>query len=309
MKIHTYSQKAALYLLRLYPGVWRKRYADEVVAVLEERPATLRTIFNLGLGMLDAYMHSQWLTEKEFSMQQRLHDSQVTVFAAFFLFASAWLFYMLFLSSHWMGLWSSSFYPELAGVKSSLALQIMNICGLCAGLVTVIGAVVLIVMTIAQTLKNKQKRFTLLSAGWFLSIFPAFALFFFLVQFSGINQVQHVQATNILNYLSLLPLICWAFVGPASLVLGTRKTRLSPRFTRLALLPTTFITLCMSVSLGAMVYLVLGLLVNEPQLSIMGSSKLLVSLALWMALLTVLCYVSLWRGWQAWQMQRQLKPV
>ncbi|HEY0755485.1 MAG TPA: hypothetical protein VGD98_16125 [Ktedonobacteraceae bacterium] len=66
--------------------------------MLEERAATPRTLLDLSLGMIDAYIHGTALTEKEFSMQQRLRDSQVTIFAAFFLFAIGWLFYAQILS-------------------------------------------------------------------------------------------------------------------------------------------------------------------------------------------------------------------
>lgn len=44
-------------LLQLYPRAWRLRYADEMLAVLEERPPNLRDRFDLARGALDAHLH------------------------------------------------------------------------------------------------------------------------------------------------------------------------------------------------------------------------------------------------------------
>jgi len=44
-------------VLRLYPRPWRRRYEDELMAVLEARPPGLRDRLNLLGGALDAHLH------------------------------------------------------------------------------------------------------------------------------------------------------------------------------------------------------------------------------------------------------------
>lgn len=44
-------------LLRLYPGVWRARYGDEMEALLDEGRPTLRERLDLVRGALDAWLH------------------------------------------------------------------------------------------------------------------------------------------------------------------------------------------------------------------------------------------------------------
>jgi hypothetical protein len=63
-------------LLRLYPRAWRDRYGDELLALLEEHPATLVDTFDLIRGALDARLHPQVpgvaaVPDKELPVNQR----------------------------------------------------------------------------------------------------------------------------------------------------------------------------------------------------------------------------------------------
>lgn len=313
MKTTSRSQNIALRLLRLYPRGWRARYADEVTAVLEERPATFRTVFDLSLGMIDAYIHYPLLTEKEFSMQQRLRNSQVTIFTAFILFAIAWAVYAVLLARFWeYGRWSvphsgaAPLYPGLANVQSRLALHIINFCGFCALAAAGISVIVLVAITIRQTLKKGQKGFALFGVAWLLSIVPLGYLLYYSLHFPLFPYTTSRFVSELEIYLPYFPVICWVFIGPACLVWGTRKAELPARLLRFAFVPTILITLAMSVILGAMLYLALELLIIAPLFNTLLSGRVLDLLVLWMALLTAFCYVSLWRGFRA---QRALKPA
>lgn len=72
-------------LLRLYPRVWRERYGDELVALLEEHPATLGDLFDLFRGALDARLHPQVpgaatpVPDKELPMSQRLLGAMAAI--------------------------------------------------------------------------------------------------------------------------------------------------------------------------------------------------------------------------------------
>src|SRR5215472_14205565 len=52
-----------IWMLRLYPRAWRKRYGEEMLALLEQHSITFWTVIDLFLGALDArldpYYHSQ----------------------------------------------------------------------------------------------------------------------------------------------------------------------------------------------------------------------------------------------------------
>jgi hypothetical protein len=45
-------------LLRLYPRAWRDRYADELLAMVGDRPLQLRQIIDLVSGAIDAHLSS-----------------------------------------------------------------------------------------------------------------------------------------------------------------------------------------------------------------------------------------------------------
>ncbi len=46
-------------LLRLYPRAWRERYGDELLALLEDRPASPLDLVDLARGAFDARLHPQ----------------------------------------------------------------------------------------------------------------------------------------------------------------------------------------------------------------------------------------------------------
>jgi hypothetical protein len=47
------------FLLRLYPKSFRERYGDELLALLEELPATPQVVLDLLAGAVDAHVRPQ----------------------------------------------------------------------------------------------------------------------------------------------------------------------------------------------------------------------------------------------------------
>lgn len=47
------------WFIRLYPHRWRRRYGEELEAMLEQTRPTLRVVLDLLAGALDAHLHSQ----------------------------------------------------------------------------------------------------------------------------------------------------------------------------------------------------------------------------------------------------------
>jgi hypothetical protein len=70
------------FLLRLYPTVWRERYGDELLALLEDHPATVADHLDLIRGALDARLHPQVrgaTADKEIPVNQRLLGVLATI--------------------------------------------------------------------------------------------------------------------------------------------------------------------------------------------------------------------------------------
>lgn len=319
-RYHTY----ALRLLNLYPQAWRERYADEAAAVLEEYPATLRTLFDLFLGMLDAHLHCQPLTGGNFRMQQRVRTSQITIFCSFLLFTLVWLasnfFYNLFWTS---SQFNPTIYPALGQLNSNLTQVVLNVCGFSAVLALLIGALPLLSATIRQAFVHKRRSvltvFQLWLAGMVLTpvLFALDKAGYRYPEPSTMDELRNLpwllvahphwgMSTVLAHPLSLvlLLLLAWVFIGgPLCLIMGARKTELAPIQTRVASIAALLTAVAMSVMLAAMAYLTVGLYIYAPDF-ITGRIITLDVGTLWMAVLTVLTYRALWRGLRA---QRALK--
>jgi hypothetical protein len=71
-------------ILRLYPRAWRERYGDELVVLLEERPASPVDQLDLIRGALDARLHPQvpgsaTAPDKEIPVNQRLLGAMAAI--------------------------------------------------------------------------------------------------------------------------------------------------------------------------------------------------------------------------------------
>lgn len=62
-------------LVRLYPGVWRERYEEEFVAMLEQSPASVKDILDVTLGALDARLRPQVVPEGRMAVVERMRGS------------------------------------------------------------------------------------------------------------------------------------------------------------------------------------------------------------------------------------------
>ena len=79
-------QRRALALLRLYPPAWRRRYGDELAAVLEQHTITLATMIDLLWGALDARLDPSFTSERVLRPMSRLRASAVALFCVYAAF-------------------------------------------------------------------------------------------------------------------------------------------------------------------------------------------------------------------------------
>jgi hypothetical protein len=293
----TRYQKYSLRLLRLYPQAWRERYASEVMAVLEERPATPGTLLDLFLGMLDARMHTRLFTERTFLLQQRVRDSQVAVFCSFILAALVWLGYNFLYNNIVMLFLIEGRYSLIEGRYSgvpdtSSAQAIINFCGFSALLITAIGALILVIRATIQAFAQKRGGLLALLFAWLTSI-----------AFTIMQICVFLTLRMVFPPLLLLSLIWTFIVGPFCMIIGTRKTEFSPFLTRIVSIATGLVALAMSIMLVAMTYQAIALHMSAFDFTLKRVEFFDLSI-LAMALLTALSYVALWRGFKA---QRELR--
>ena len=79
------------WLLYLYPQVWRARYEEEFLAVLEVCPFSLWTLWDVCLGAIDARLHLETVTGRMIPFMNRLRTTSVIVFCAYIGFVVAGL--------------------------------------------------------------------------------------------------------------------------------------------------------------------------------------------------------------------------
>jgi hypothetical protein len=85
------------WILHLYPGAWRKRYEEEMVALLELHTVTLATFFDLLLGALDARLDPSYKTEKAlflFKDERMIATTFLSAYAIFLLTMYNWHHYI-----------------------------------------------------------------------------------------------------------------------------------------------------------------------------------------------------------------------
>jgi hypothetical protein len=85
-------------LVRLYPGQWRARYADEVLDLLAERPPTWGDAWDLMGSVFYTHLHpdlaltgKESLYERLVALMRALRTSEIVIFWAFVAAVVAWL--------------------------------------------------------------------------------------------------------------------------------------------------------------------------------------------------------------------------
>ena len=66
-------------IVRLYPRAWRERYEEEFVAMLEQGPVTIKDLFDVVFGAVDAWLRPQVVYEGRLVMVSRMRGSVLAV--------------------------------------------------------------------------------------------------------------------------------------------------------------------------------------------------------------------------------------
>lgn len=243
------AQHYALSLLRCYPRAWRERYEEEAIAVLEERPATLRTLFDLLLGMLDAYLHTHLFTERKFVIMQQARNSQLNVFSIFVLCIPLLLLYIVF-GPRILPNWDlkSPIQTIFILPNTALVLQIVLSAIFCAVVASLIGGTAFIRGTLRQTFAGRQKQ-DLRPLRWNLYSFLFLALAVFLSPVFLLRGGSYAGLVFFAVEILLFAFFSLQFISNLlRLRQGIRAKTLSWRFMQPTLLPGLMSTLALVIT-------------------------------------------------------------
>lgn len=286
-------------LLRLYPRCWRERYAEEMLAMLEQRPLSLTDGLNLFFGALDAHLHPHLgttgmpLYERILHMFLTLRRSLLTLFCAYvgFIFAG--------INFQKMTEYSDFHEAAQANPLVGFTFNLVVIGAVVALLAILIGGLPIAVGVIRSSLARKRY------GSLILLIVPILA---FLAFWGTTMLLEAMGHPGVGDHRGIFVgvFIAAAIVSPAALCFAVVRSEISEKLLRFALLPFALAALSMLLVLAATIIWGFGLHSGAPSLfssndGIMGTSTTSTWLAIviGMAIATVIAIVSVLRGWSA----------
>ncbi len=234
----------ARWILRLYPSSWRRRYGDEMAALLEDRPATFVTCLDLFIGALDARLNYV-PPERTVAMAERLKADIVVRFCAFVLFGLGWLLIARFNDP------SATFVPAAAAHPGlAILLDLFRLAGILAAIGIAVGGLPLVALAV-QRAKRRREGGTLRLFAWA----GGSALGFLLATLAV--AVGHPPLPYVLAYLALSLILL--ILGSAAVSMLVLRADLKERELRHAHLPAVLVaygmlsSLLAAIALGALV--------------------------------------------------------
>ena len=286
------------YLLRLYPRIWRARYEEELLAVLESCPLTFPDTIDMFLGAIDAHLHPYLgargmpLQERIMLMLRTLRRSLIALFCAYIGFVLAGMVFQKL--TEYEDFVAAARTHSLVGISFTLIVigSVLALLAILAGGLPIAFAVV------KDALATKRIGRLMLLAVPFL----AFAALLGTIQLLGhafASQLPKAVGATIFfgAFLAL------AVVSTASVCIAITHSKISGDLLRFAIFPSAIATISMLCMLLATIFWGLSLQSAVPQLfagndGIMGSS----TSATWLGIIaamtisTAAAAVSLVRG-------------
>ncbi len=288
------------YLIRLYPHTWRRRYEDEVLAMLEQRSLSFTDGVNLFFGAFDAQLHPHLgttgmaLYERILAMFVTLRRSLLMIFCAFIGLVLAGLAFQ-----------KMTEYDDFVAAARThsvvgLSFNLVVIGAVVALLAVLAGGLPIVFAVVRSALAHKRRGPLLLLAVPIL----AFAVFLgSTLLLEALHQPDHQLSPVLDRGLFFGTLIAAAIASAAAVCFTVACSEIPEKLLRFAVLPSILATLSMALVLAATIIWGLGLRDAAPQLfagndGIVGVSTTGTWLAIVIAMVitTVLATVSLLRG-------------
>lgn len=294
-------------LLRLYPHVWRTRYEEEFLLVLESRPLCISDSIDTILGAIDAHLHPHLGTtgmafhERIMHMISVLRRSLLTVFCAYIGFVIAGLAFQ-----------KMTEYDDFVAAAQThsvvgLSFNFVVIGAVVALLAVLAGGLPIAIVIIRSALTQKRRGPLLLLTVPIL----AFAVFLgttFLLEALDhpSNHLANAGQLFVPQGIFFGTLIAAVVASAGALCMAVARSEIPEKLLRFAVLPSILATISMVLVLVATITWGLGLRDGVPQLfagndGIVGSSTTgtWLGIVVTMAIATVLAAVSLLRGFSA----------
>jgi hypothetical protein len=248
-------------LLRLYPRVWRARYEEEVLALLESRPLAFSDGLDLIVGTIDAHLHPQLGTsglprqEKLEHLSRTLRGSLLAGFCAYTGFALAGFgFQKLTEDPAFMAVANSS-------ATVGLAFHLVVIGGVASVLAMLAGGLPILCAVVKCALKQRRHDLLLLLSTPFLAV----ELFIGVVELLLLHIINRLPwfAGGIFFFGGLLLV---AIISAAAICAAVARSHVAGRLLRFAVLPSTIVAIAMALVLLATICWGLDLQHEAPQL-------------------------------------------
>ena len=160
--------KAITWILRCYPPRWRERYHEEILALLEQHTITLKTVFDLLLGALDARL------DPTYRSKEGIRFSNIRDTRSLSIIYVCTLIVFLFSSSFWLILNGS-----LAFQDNALGAATETVGSILVFIVPLVGLIALLCFAWVELKNSFQNR------RWVVLLFALLCLSLALALFSN----------------------------------------------------------------------------------------------------------------------------
>lgn len=233
-------------LVRLYPRAWRERYEEEFVAMLEQRPASVRDYFDVALGALDAWLAPQVVSEGRVGVISRIRSSVLVVL---------WAWVGLVVAG--VGFQKMTEYDDFAeAARESAAVGAAFDAGVVGAVVALaavlVGGAPIAICAIRQALVEGRKDVPLLFCVPPLSLaaFTAYTILLVRVVYPALGDATVHVSVNVALFLSLAGVfVLSAVASAASVSAAVGRSEIGERLLRFALVPAVVVALAIVVVL------------------------------------------------------------
>lgn len=252
-------KSVALRALRLYPSAWRTRYREELAAVLDAAPVTPFVLFDVLRGALDAHLHPELVPEGGRHMPTHLRSSEIAVFAAWIAFVVA-------------GMSFQKSSEDIMKVDASLAAvnipYLLIEAGAVVALLAVLaGGVPIALAALRFAFANRRRDVLALFAVPVVSFGVLVVYGFIALQVANGADAAASHPTTVGKelFVGLMGIFLLGAVASTwAVAAAIRRSEVSGRLFRFALVPATVTALAMALMLGAVVGWGLALRAADP---------------------------------------------
>ncbi|MBB6729956.1 hypothetical protein [Cohnella zeiphila] len=273
------------WLLRLYPRIWRERYEEEMLAMLEDHKITPATVFDLLIGAVDAHLNYRRVEGGKSETANLVRSGILMIFWAFLLFGAGGCLLQRIADPMPIFQQEASTFPAIGFVFDAIV-----ILGCMASVSFLAGGLLLIYMSVRRGVTGKQsdilKRFGI--AIVCLILFAVTAVW-------GMRTPQ----PSLLNEFLMLFALLFIAVGTVAVSQMIARTEFILSELKWVFIPKIIISLSMIISLVLAIVFIIMIISHAPQLIFsqdMDRQMFSMTGVIFMALGTIFASLGLRRG-------------